>query len=67
MKRFWLVAVLATAAAFAFGSWYYWGPASVPSGQPPLTEISQQNYAEFREAFNAAADQPRIVALLSPT
>ena len=58
------VAILIVAG---YGAWRVWGIGGAPQGQPPLAEISQQNYGEFRDAFNAAAAEPRIIALLSPT
>ncbi len=35
-----------------------------PAGQPALTTL---NPSAFRDAFNAAADTTRVIALLSPT
>jgi len=57
--------VLALAALGVAG--YYWGPAAVPQGQEPLLALTPANFEEFRAEFNATADKPRIVALLSPT
>jgi len=46
---------------------YVWGPSSVPAGQPPLVTLSNRNFGEFERAFDAKADVPRLVLLLSPT
>jgi hypothetical protein len=46
---------------------YFWGPSSVPQGQPPLLMLSSANFSDFRAAFDADADAPRLVLLLSPT
>jgi hypothetical protein len=54
--------VIALALAFYL---YYWG--SSPSGQPPLTSLTQMNFDQFKQAFNGAADRARLVLLLSPT
>ncbi|HEV8336179.1 MAG TPA: hypothetical protein VGR67_07185 [Candidatus Polarisedimenticolia bacterium] len=43
------------------------GPRTTPEGQPPLLELSAKNLAEFRERFNGAAGDRRVLALLSPT
>lgn len=67
MKRTVLILVLIAALGVAGAGWYYWGPAAVPEGQPPLAYITPQTLEQFRAEFNAAADKPRIVALLSPT
>lgn len=67
MKRKAILAVLIAALAALAAGWYYWGPVAAPAGQPALAEINEQTLEKLRADFNAAADQPRIVALLSPT
>ena len=67
LKKLLLVTLLAIFAVAGYGAWHIWGIASAPAAQAPLLEISQQKYSEFRAAFNAASDLPRITALLSPT
>jgi len=59
---FWLVAL---AVLFAFV--YLRGPGKVPVGQPPLVTLSSTNISGFEGAFDADADLPRLVLLLSPT
>ena len=46
---------------------YFWGPSSVPQGQPPLLMLSSENFNDFGAAFDADANAPRLVLLLSPT
>jgi hypothetical protein len=46
---------------------YFWGPSSVPQGQPPLLMLSSANFSDFGSAFDADANAPRLVLLLSPT
>jgi hypothetical protein len=46
---------------------YLWGPGTTPLGQPPVVTLSKANFAEFEKAFDAEADVPRLVFLLSPT
>ena len=57
-----LAAVLVLLAIF-----YVWGPSSVPAGQEPLLKLSTANLSDFQKAFDAEADGPRIILLLSPT
>lgn len=38
-----------------------------PKGQAALVILNPENLRQFEAEFNAAADQTRIVALLSPT
>jgi hypothetical protein len=45
---------------------YLWAPSSVPPGQEPLLTLSSGNFSEFENTFDASADVPRLVLLLSP-
>lgn len=47
--------------------YYVFGSRQTPRGQPPLIYLSEQNLEEVRAAFNDAAEQTRLLALLSPT
>lgn len=55
-----ITVLLATAA-------YFWGPGKAPAGQPPLITLSSENQSQFEAAFDADADVPRLVLLVSPT
>jgi hypothetical protein len=46
---------------------YLWCPSSAPTGQEPLTVLSEPDLREFAAAFDRDADAPRMVLLLSPT
>jgi len=46
---------------------YLWGPPSTPPGQRPLLTLSSARVGEFGAAFDAHAEAPRLVLLLSPT
>jgi hypothetical protein len=46
---------------------YLRGPGAAPLGQPPVVTLSEANFQEFAMAFDAKADVPRLVFLLSPT
>ena len=59
--------VLAFAAVLVLVVFRLWGPSSVPQGQEPLFALSPTNFSEFERAFDASADVPRLVLLLSPT
>ena len=56
-----IVALLLAAA------WYQFGGHRTAAGQPPLAELNAATLEQFRADFNAAADQPRMIVLLSPT
>ena len=58
---------VALAAALLFGAHDLFGPRRTPAGQPPLARITTATFPDLRRAFNAAADRPRVLVLLSPT
>lgn len=64
-KRAILVAVVAVFVLLV--AIYLWGPSSVPRGQQPLVALSAMNFSEFETTFDADADVPRLLLLLSPT
>lgn len=43
------------------------GEQTAPAGQPPLADLNSQSLAAFKDQFNLASDQVRIILLLSPT
>jgi hypothetical protein len=43
------------------------GPETVPAGQQPLTTLTSANAGAFESAFDADANRPRLVLVLSPT
>ena len=57
----------AIAAALIAAAWYQFGGHRTAPGQPPLAELNAASLDQFRAEFNAAADQPRMILLLSPT
>jgi hypothetical protein len=61
------IALGVVVVAFLLGAMYLWGPGTVPAGQQPLVTLSPANISEFEAAFDANADLPRLVLLLSPT
>ena len=62
------ISVAATAVVvLLLGTAYLWGPSQAPTGQPPLLSLSSANFNEFSAAFDADADVPRMLLLLSPT
>jgi hypothetical protein len=46
---------------------YFWGPSSVPPGQPHLLTLTPENFHEFQTAFDSDTSASRLVLLLSPT
>jgi len=64
-RKFTVGAILATALVGAL--LYFYGGSQAPSGQAPLQILTPQNVAEVKNAFNAEADNVRVLALLSPT
>ena len=62
-----LIVIAVTALAVLMVVFYLWVPGSVPVGQQPLLKLSSPNVNQFQIAFDADADVPRVVLLLSPT
>jgi hypothetical protein len=59
----WVVGIIAALLIV----WYLWLSKGRPPGQPPLTSLTQNNLDLFKNAFNGAGDETRLVLLLSPT
>jgi hypothetical protein len=56
-----LVAVLVAAG------WYLYGGHQAPPGQPRLESLTTANAPAVKDAFNAGANDVRVLLLLSPT
>ncbi len=67
LKRLRLPAIVVVALLLGVAAWYEFADGRVPAGQVPLTSISTASLDQVRDEFNRAADQVRIVLLLSPT
>ena len=60
-RRWWLlIPALIVGAAL----WYNFAGSTAPAGQPPLARM---DLAALKTEFNRAANQTRIIVLLSPT
>jgi hypothetical protein len=60
-----LLATLTAAATYV--GYEKWGPRHTPAGQPALTSLTPDDIEPLRSSFNAAADETRVLALLSTT
>jgi len=67
MKKKWLIAVAVAAVFVLLAAAYLWGPGSAPRGQEAVVTLAEGNFGEFEKAFDAEANIPRLVLLLSPT
>ena len=65
-KRLVWVLVAGLALGLPVG-WYLYAPRTVPDGQPPLATLSPAALDAFRDNFNGAVGQVRVIILLSPT
>ena len=63
-KRIFGLAAIAAAGAALF---YYYAGHQAPEGQPSLVELSPANFPSFRDAFNQADGELRLVLMFSPT
>lgn len=64
-RRYILSLILAVALIGALG--YFYGGGSVPAGQAPLQSLTGRNLNSFKDTFNAANHDVRVLLLLSPT
>ena len=63
-----LLILVAVAVLFFLGVNGVFSPKGhAPSGQPAFLELDSQKIEDLRQAFNAAADQPRIIVWAAPT
>jgi hypothetical protein len=57
----------AGAAVAAVVIWFALDRHVAPAGQPSLRQLDGATLGDFRQEFNQASDQVRVVLLLSPT
>jgi len=60
---FWQVGIVAALLII----WFLWLSKGTPPGQPPLTSLTRSNLDHFKNDFNGAGDEARLVLLVSPT
>jgi len=62
------IAVLLIAAIAGAGfAWFKYAPRRTPPGQPRMSHLDAGTLPAFRDAFNAASAETRVLLLLSPT
>lgn len=62
------IAVLLIAAITGAGfAWLRYAPRRTPVGQAQLAQLDAASLGAFRDAFNAASAERRVLLLLSPT
>jgi hypothetical protein len=67
LKTFLAVTTAALVVGLAVFAWVTWAPRRTPAGQPPLATIRADSIPAFRDTFNAAEGEVRVLAMLSPT
>lgn len=67
MKKKLVILGVVLAAVLLVAIYLVQGPGTVPAGQLPLTTLTSANSDPFETAFDADANWPRLVLLLSPT
>jgi len=61
-----IAASLAVTIVVLLFFYFFWG-SNVPNGQRPLVRLNSSNVASIKEAFNASANDVRMIVMLSPT
>jgi len=67
MKKKLIILGVMVAAVLLGAIYFLQGPGTVPAGQQPLTTLTSANVGAFESAFDADANLPRLVLVLSPT
>lgn len=67
MKKKLTILLSVVAVVILLGALHFLGPGAVPAGQQPLVTLTSANAGAFADAFDANANSPRLVLLLSPT
>jgi hypothetical protein len=61
-----IAAFLGIAILLLLSFYFFWG-SSVPNGQQPLVKLNSSNFVSIKDAFNASANDVRLIVMLSPT
>jgi uncharacterized membrane protein len=71
LRRVLVVAALALLSIAAIAGaglvWLTQAPRRTPVGQPALSRLDAPTLPAFRDAFNQATEETRVILLLSPT
>jgi hypothetical protein len=55
------------AILFVLMAWYFFSPSVTPAPQPPLVQLSAQNFSTFSQSFDRDTGNVHLVLLVSPT
>ena len=61
------ILILIPALILCGALYYFYAGHQTPAGQPPLADLTPQNFTTLENAFNASNDDVRVLLLLSPT
>jgi hypothetical protein len=67
MKKISIVLALVGLTILLLAGYAALRPRHTPNGQPQLVSLDPENFADFQRQFNDAADNVRVLLLLSPT
>lgn len=67
MKRKYVFGAILSVTLLGGALVYLHGAGQVPPGQAPLQSLTPQNVSAIKNSFNAAAEDARVLLLLSPT
>ena len=67
MKKISIVLALAGLAILLLAGYVALRPRHTPDGQPQFVSLEPENLADFQRQFNDAAENVRVLLLLSPT
>lgn len=67
MKRLLIIFLAVAGIGLGFLAYYLYGGSTVPTGQQPLTRLTDSNLSSLKNSFNGSADSVRVIVMLSPT
>ena len=67
MKKVLIIILAIAAIGLGYLAYYLYGGSTVPTGQQPLTRLTDSNFSSLKNSFNGSADSVRVIVMLSPT
>jgi hypothetical protein len=67
MKKLLIIILAIAAIGLGYLAYYLYGGSTVPTGQQPLTRLTDNNFLLLKDSFNGSANSVRVIVMLSPT
>lgn len=67
MKKVLIIILAMATIGLGYLAYNLYGGSTVPTGQRPLTRLTDNNLSSLKDSFNGSVDSVRVVVMLSPT